>query len=67
MGTFGGDDVWQIYFFRAFGDKMFGEWIDQPKHYYTPVIVNTNLNSFSLANHGWFTKYAKPPSIKLSC
>jgi len=30
-GKFGGDKVWQIYSFRAFGKKKFGKWIDSAK------------------------------------
>ena len=32
-GKFGGENVWRIYSFQAFGGKKFGERIDQPKGY----------------------------------
>ena len=31
------------------------------------LTVNTNLDGFSLVNHGQFTKFAKPSPAKLSC
>ena len=47
-GKFGGGKVWQIESFRAFGKRNFGELIDQPIDY----VISTNLDGFSLANHG---------------
>ena len=32
-GKFGGEKVWQIDSFRAFGERKFGELIDQPISY----------------------------------
>ena len=32
-GKFGGENVWWIHSFQAFGGKKFGEWIDQPNSY----------------------------------
>ena len=32
-GKFGGEKVWQIDSFRAFGERKFGELIDQPIGY----------------------------------
>ena len=32
-GKFGGDKVWRIDSFRAFGERKFGELIDQPIGY----------------------------------
>ena len=34
-GKFGGENVWQIYSFQAFGEKKFGEWISQ-------MVINCN-------------------------
>jgi len=48
--------VWRIYLFWAFGEKMFGEWMDSAKKV---IVVSINLNGFGLANQGWFTKFAK--------
>ena len=48
----GREKVWQIDSFRAFGKRTFGELIDRP-------IVSTNLDGFSLVNHGQFAKFAK--------
>ena len=45
VGKIGGEKGWQIHFFWVFGES-----IDQPKDYCT------NVNGFSLAYHGWFTK-----------
>ena len=33
VGKFGGDKVWQIVSFRAFGKRKFGKLIDQPIDY----------------------------------
>ena len=32
-GMFGGGKIWQINSFRVFGERKFGELIDQPKDY----------------------------------
>ena len=48
-GNFGGRKVWRIDSFRAFGERKFGELIDQP--------ISTNLDGFSLANHIRFAKF----------
>ena len=40
-GKFGGDNVWRIYFFRAFGKKVW---------------QMNRLDCFSLVNYGWSTK-----------
>ena len=42
--------VWQIDSFRAFGKRKFGK-INR-----SALIVSTNLDGFSLANHGQFAK-----------
>ena len=55
-GKFGRDKVWRIDSFRAFGERTFGELIDQPIGY---LIVSTNLDGFSLVSHGQFAKFAK--------
>ena len=48
---FGGENVWKIYSFQAFGEKKFGEWISQMvincKYYFGWL---TTLDGFSLAN-----------------
>jgi len=56
VGKFGGEKVWQIYLFWTFSEKKFGKWIDLAKKI---IIVNRNLDGFSLANQGWFAEFAK--------
>ena len=53
-GKFGGGKVWRIDLFRAFGERKFGELIDQPIDYK----YCTNLDDFSLVNHRRFAKFA---------
>ena len=55
VGKFGGRRVGE---FERLA-KKFGESIDRPKL----LIVSTNLNGFSLVNHGWLTN---TPPTKLS-
>ena len=45
-GKFGRGNVWQSDSCRTFGERKFGKLIDQP------IIVSTNLDGFSLTNHG---------------
>ena len=44
------------HFKPAFGERKFGELIDQPIR--RLLIVSTNLDGFSLANHRRFAKFA---------
>ena len=62
VGKFGGENVWRIYFFRVFGGKVW--WMKRLPN--RLLIVNTNLNEFSLANHRWFAKFSKLSPAKLS-
>ena len=52
VGKFGRENVWQIYSFQVFGRKKFG--CSQGL-----LIVMTNLDGFSLANHRQFTKLSR--------
>ena len=36
---FGGENVWQIYSFQAFGGEKIGESIDQPKGYSIKLLI----------------------------
>ena len=58
VGKFGRENVWRIdyMYFRAFGEEKFGKLINQPKGL---LILSTNLDGFSLANHGQFAKFTK--------
>ena len=48
--------VWRIDFFQAYGERKFGEFNRSANRL---LIVSTNLDGFSLANHGQSTKFAK--------
>ena len=55
-GKFGGGKVWQINSCREFGERKVWQ-IDRSAN--RLLIVCTNLDGFSLAYHGRFTKIAK--------
>ena len=59
-GKFGRGKVWQIYFLQAFGKKVW----QLNRSARRILIVSTNLDGFSLANHRLFTELFPP--IKLS-
>ena len=54
-GEFGRGKDWRIGSFQAFGERKFGKLRSANRL----LIVSTNLNSFNLANHRRFAKFAK--------
>ena len=55
-GKFGGQNVWRIYSFQAFGEKKVWRINRSAKGL---SMVTTNLDGFSLANRIRFAKFAK--------
>ena len=55
MGKFGEKKFGKVTLFEHLA-KKFGDLIDQPKWL---LIVSSNLDDFSLANHGQFAKFTK--------
>ena len=56
-GKFGKENVLQILF--IFSECLVKKVWRMNTSAKTLLIVSTNLNDFSLANHGWFIKFAK--------
>jgi len=57
---FGGEKVWQIYLFWAFGKKV---WQISQK----VIIVSRNLDGFSLVNKEWFVEFVKLSHYTVLC